>query len=740
MSSLPPEDQVSDDLAEKIVQIIGRDARPIAVGTALRRLVSKVHNSDPRSARAVQQVLVPVGQLGVGVSGGVEQVVHEMRYSWEDENRTAGQVTVISDFKNAFNAASRPQLLSAVYKAIPESGGWWYFCYGRPAPLFLSDGNVIWSKTGGQQGDPGMSLGFSLLVAPLLKKMMEAAPNGKIKAILDDITTTADAHEAAAATKVLLEYGPEIGLFPNLSKFKIIGDNITPGMFDDRITNVCPAPTETDGFMTLNVPIGGPRYCADALKNKVDSIRKLFSKVATLNSKHTAMTLLRNCVSASRITYWMRTVPPSYIREELRVLDDLIRSTLDDTLGFGHSDTQWQQARLAVRSGGHGLRSCTDHSPGAYVASSTAWLVADDAREGRRLECSQMTRATREWEAVIHEYDGAGVTKEITDGIKQKDLSDCVDAAIATNLKKHLKEEDPEHYAKFLSISSKRGASAWLTVRPDRKARTTLTNHELAISCKLRVGQKIFTNPGPKCTMCGAVGGANEYHALTCKCFIPTRHWYINSAVYELCREAGLPAVKELKHLKGPKYRKRPADTFLPGFGGGLGTCIDVACTNVWRDVNRSAATMKGGGAADRYCTVQKEAANNHNRNDALAMGYDYQPLVVDSAGAWDANAVTWLRKLGGMLATATNISHTHGCARVFSRLSTTLQRQQAHAILERRPYATGGADAIDEELLDAQLHDGPEELVDRADNWPALTDEDITDSDDDSPGLGLHF
>ena len=65
------------------------------------------------------------------------------------------------------------------------------------------------------------------------------------------------------------------------------------------------------------------------------------------------------------------------------------------------------------------------------------------------------------------------------------------------------------------------------------------------------------------------------------------------------------------------------------------------------------------------------------------------------------------------MLATANNITKTQGCERVFQKLSITLQRVQARAILERRPYLMGvlEEDEMQEEyppeLLDAEDEDG---------------------------------
>ena len=150
-----------------------------------------------------------------------------------------------------------------------------------------------------------------------------------------------------------------------------------------------------------------------------------------------------------------------------------------------------------------------------------------------------------------------------------------------------------------------------------------------------------------------------------------------------------------------------------------------MAVTHVWRKENRAAALDKGGGAADRYCEGEKESQANQNKKDALEMGYEYQPLVLDTAGAWDHGAVKWLRRLGGMLATANNITKTQGCERVFQKLSITLQRVQARAILERRPYLMG---VLEEDEMQEEY---PPELLD-AEDEDGVTDEEASSDDSD--------
>ena len=49
----------------------------------------------------------------------------------------------------------------------------------------------------------------------------------------------------------------------------------------------------------------------------------------------------------------------------------MIRETLESTLGTSVNDKSWQQAQLNTTAGGLGLRSTNNHSPAAFLASST---------------------------------------------------------------------------------------------------------------------------------------------------------------------------------------------------------------------------------------------------------------------------------------------------------------------------------------------------------------------------------
>ena len=78
--------------------------RPIAVGCYWRRLASKIANN--RVMLTLAEYFTPL-QLGVGVSGGCEEVVHAARRFLD--NMQDSWVLVKLDFSNAFNSHSEEQ-------------------------------------------------------------------------------------------------------------------------------------------------------------------------------------------------------------------------------------------------------------------------------------------------------------------------------------------------------------------------------------------------------------------------------------------------------------------------------------------------------------------------------------------------------------------------------------------------------------------------------------------------------
>ena len=85
--------------------------RPIAVGEVLRCLIAKCLASEAKS-EAVE--LFDCLQLGVGISGGAEAIIHSSKITYDNIVSAQPDEGVLQiDFQNAFNSVKRSHLLKA---------------------------------------------------------------------------------------------------------------------------------------------------------------------------------------------------------------------------------------------------------------------------------------------------------------------------------------------------------------------------------------------------------------------------------------------------------------------------------------------------------------------------------------------------------------------------------------------------------------------------------------------------
>ena len=99
--------------------------RPIAVGEVLRRLVAKCIAKQTQTESAE---LFSSKQLGVGVKGGAESIMHATKVTFEilQLSQDAGILQI--DFKNGFNSIKRNQILNAAVTLMPSLASFAIYC------------------------------------------------------------------------------------------------------------------------------------------------------------------------------------------------------------------------------------------------------------------------------------------------------------------------------------------------------------------------------------------------------------------------------------------------------------------------------------------------------------------------------------------------------------------------------------------------------------------------------------
>ena len=95
----------------------GGGVRPIAVGEVIRRLASRLCCLVVRPS--LPNVFLPYGQVGVGISGGLEAAIHvTRRYIFQHASDSTIALLKV-DMKNAFNECSRSAFFDRVAIDFP---------------------------------------------------------------------------------------------------------------------------------------------------------------------------------------------------------------------------------------------------------------------------------------------------------------------------------------------------------------------------------------------------------------------------------------------------------------------------------------------------------------------------------------------------------------------------------------------------------------------------------------------
>ena len=536
--------------------------RPIAVGEVLRRLISKCLAFE--SAAKASEILSPL-QVGVGVRGGVEAVIHAFRSTLEDENVPSESKWVMQlDFNNAFNTISRNTVIKETRRLFPELAAWTESTYGYHSNLYFGSA-VLNSSTGLHQGDPLAPLLFAVSTFPLAEKIKSEVPDILLHLwFLDDGNLMAPLSALQRAYDIVEAESPSLGLTLSSSKSSIWSPiPAVRATAKDPLQRGIPMKTE-DGFELLGAPIGSADFSNSLVTSRVEKLRHTLAELPKLEDSHVEFVLLRSCLSLPKLSFSLRTCPPDHLAASLKLFDGLMRDALGSILGVGLSDRQWIQASLPVSLGGMGLRQAALHSSAAYAVSSAHTYTLVSAMMRPLIYQPDISLPL----SVINSRSSRSYTLDDLKDASQKQVSHNLDLQAQKSL--YNGAADPRERARLGCVLLSHSGD-WLNAIPSKAMNIHMRPSEFRVAAKYRLGIPVFpaseSCPIQDCTQENDIMGD---HAIGCghSGERTSRHNRLRDTIFKAATSACLAPGQEIRGLVSGS-EARPADVFIPAWEKG---------------------------------------------------------------------------------------------------------------------------------------------------------------------------
>ena len=374
------------------------------------------HHFAPARARAPADPVPPgveAAQLGVGIEGGLEELVHGVTVALQshpfpalplgppppnppDPNpnpnpnpaQPEGWTCISLDFRNFFNTISRPAIFRALL-ASPAFSDLYPFLsqiYSKdvPARLWADLGEREWddilSLEGVHQGCSFGSFLASLALQPILVRVAQSMTHGMVAAYCDDVKIVGPCSAARDAYAMVCRLArDELGIEEDPTKGSVMWEGEGSPNPDD-LALFPPAMPGVASRIThdrhLGVFIGDARpESVQAVKGKLmDKFHdkgRIMSRLPILSDPQIRFQLLRCCVS-TRPGFWLRTMSPSLTHDAASWYDSRMRDCMSDIACAPISDATWLHASLPGSLGGLGLTSAMSTRHAAHYASWAA--------------------------------------------------------------------------------------------------------------------------------------------------------------------------------------------------------------------------------------------------------------------------------------------------------------------------------------------------------------------------------
>jgi hypothetical protein len=593
--------------------IDGVGVRPLAIGMALPRLLSKLALSSvtPR----LSEYLLGVGQLGVGIHGGVETIIHAVstfmsyRSSLSDEAKELDPKACLQiDFTNAFNLVDRSQMLAQVREHAPTLLRWVSSMYVAPSPLFLNGSAAMTSCTGVRQGDPLGPLLFCLALAPIMRKIQDECPSLDLMTFyLDDGTFIGSREELLRALAILQTDGAAVGLSLNLSKCSLFASGSLNGVAPVDLSAFSPdiPRSVASGISLLGGAIGPSSYMESFAASVLVDIDASLSALELVDDCVVHYHLLKHCAGISRFNHVLRTSPPSSIPVAIRSFDTRLQASVEKLFGFELSDLDRSRLPLGITDAGFGIKFAAPISKAAYLGS----LCLSNANTVRLLHTVPASFFTAPASPDVRLVTDVPVLPSLPPLLLDvltslpADSTHSIESLLQPRLKVQsvISQEmstlasatlltantmEPRAYMVVQSCRTL-GAGDFLRMLPLHGTPTRYGNKEFRTLCLRFLGKPVFSAlEGTECVACAAKGRHGVIsdcygdHAVSCPSLLTRRHHVVRDMLRRLATQGGFSVAASepgglLAGVEGTA--RRPADVFISAWSGLQDLAVDVS-------------------------------------------------------------------------------------------------------------------------------------------------------------------
>lgn len=533
---------------------------------------------------------------------------------------------------------------------------------------------------------------------------------------LDDGNIVGKRSQLEEVLRLLAEEGEKVGPCLNFTKCKVWGPGVNgeEAMAVDGAQGLAVVPhvpwAPGNGLKVLGLPVEYPHstdFRRSALKAVVEGMEDACFILANMGDPQEQHVLLRFCMDACRVMFFLRGVDCSALQEVVEQASRCVRRTMDDILGHpAMTDEQWAQATLPIRRpmAGLGLKDPMVVMAPARVAGVVSFLTRAPQLQfppeashtpsdfvARLSDIEQQVGGDME---PIKAWKEAGKPTHVEERhAKQSWWTGKVHEAMHRDLVASASERDQCRF----KLQGMPHTTAWMAPAQNSGVGRRMEPSEYRIALKWWLGMRLVGgDAGGPCPCCGESMDTMGDHMVSCKYNqLARRHDAVRDALAWTLREHGIACRTEVT-IGG---KMRPGDLGVEGVDPDGPLAIDLVGHHpLSPGVERQAASMGASLAAKEAAKVAKNAPV------CAAAGWQFTPLGFHTWGGFGPMGSSLLNRLvRQILGDSQGWMRQHKSQIIWQALVSTIMRYVAQQLL---PMTAVRAQC---RLVEAQLAPGEE-------------------------------